>query len=197
MSGLMSVSTVVEKKLPSRSPPATSFAPWSTARLTWSSRRSAAVEEESGPIVVSCERRVAGLDGGQRGGELLQERLVQLVDDDEPLGGVAGLAGVLQARADRRLDGGVEVVGAQQDERIRAAELEHDLLEVASGDLGHGRAGALGAGQRHAAHARVGDHVRDLVVGRVDVDVGVRRGTRPRGRSAPSPRPTPGTAARA
>ena len=43
----------------------------------------------------------------------------------------------------------VEVVGAEQDERVGAAELEHDLLQVAAGDLGDGGAGALGAG-----HAR-------------------------------------------
>ena len=51
----------------------------------------------------------------------------------------------------------VEVVGAEHDERVGAAELEHDLLQVAPGDLGDGGAGALGAGERHAPHARVGD----------------------------------------
>ena len=49
----MSVSTVGSKKLPSRSPPATSFAPLSTARCTCSSSRSVAVEDDSGPISVS------------------------------------------------------------------------------------------------------------------------------------------------
>ncbi len=57
----MSVSTVAEKKFPSRSPPVTSVAPWSTARLTWSSRRSLAVAEDSGPIVASGELGSSGL----------------------------------------------------------------------------------------------------------------------------------------
>ena len=42
----------------------------------------------------------------------------------------------------RRIDGGVEIVGAEQDERVRAAQLENDLLQVAPGDLGDGRARA-------------------------------------------------------
>ena len=67
---------------------------------------------------------------------------------------------------------GVQVVGAQHDERVGAAELEDDLLQVAARDLGDGGARALGAGQRNALHAWVGDDVRDLLVGRVDVDVG-------------------------
>ena len=80
---------------------------------------------------------------------------------------------VLSSRASAAaVDRLVEVVGAEQDERVRAAELEHDLLQVAAGDLGDGGAGALGAGDRDAVHARVGDHPLDLLVGRVDVLVG-------------------------
>ena len=171
----MSVRTVVEKKLPSRSPPVTRVAPCSTARLTWSSRRSLAASEDSGPIGGVRRAGILRLDRRERGRELLEERLVELVDHDEALRRVARLAGVLEPRAHGRLDGGVEVVGAQEDERIRASELEHDLLEVAPGDLGDRGAGALRSGQRHAAHARVADHPLDLLVGRVDVDVGVRR----------------------
>ncbi len=51
----MSVRTVVSKKLPSRPPPATSFAPCSVARLTCSSSRSVAAAEDSGPSAVSAE----------------------------------------------------------------------------------------------------------------------------------------------
>jgi hypothetical protein len=72
-------------------------------------------------------RRVAGLDCGERGRQAGDEGLVEVVDDDEPLGGVARLAGVLDPRGHRRGDDGVEVVAAEQDERIGAAELEHDL----------------------------------------------------------------------
>ena len=62
-----------------------------------------------------------------------------------------------------------DVVGAEHDERVRAAHLEHDLLQVAAGDLGDRGTGPLGAGDRHAVHARVGDDPLDLVVRRVDV----------------------------
>ena len=84
---------------------------------------------------------------------------------------VARLAVVVQARLDGGLHGAVEVVGRQQDERVGSAELERDLLEVASGDLGDRGAGALRAGDRHALHAPVGDDGRRLLVGRVDVRV--------------------------
>jgi hypothetical protein len=105
-------------------------------------------------------------------GELLEELVVELVDDDEPLGRVAGLAGVVEPGFGRRLGRPVEVFRAEQDERVRAAELQHDLLQVAPGDLGDSAAGPLGAGDRDAVHARVGDHPLDLLVGRVDVLVG-------------------------
>jgi hypothetical protein len=48
--------------------------------------------------------RVARLHGADRRCELLQEGLVELVDDDESLAGVAGLPGVLQPGFDGRLD---------------------------------------------------------------------------------------------
>ena len=102
-------------------------------------------------------RRVARLRPGERGGELLQELVVELVDDDEPLGGVAGLAAVVQPRRHRGIDRRIQVVGVQQDERVGPAELQHHLLQVASRDLGDGGAGALGTGQRDALHPRVGD----------------------------------------
>jgi hypothetical protein len=52
----------------------------------------------------------------------------------------------LSIRARRVLDRLVEVVGAEDDERVGAAHLEHDLLQIPAGDLGDGGAGALGAG---------------------------------------------------
>ena len=45
----------------------------------------------------------------------------------------------------------------QDDERIAAAELEHRLLELVSRLLGHFAAGALAAGERDRANARIGD----------------------------------------
>ena len=68
-----------------------------------------------------------------------------------------------------------EVVGTEQDERVRATQLEYDLLQVAPGDLGDGGTGPLGAGQRDAAHPAVGDGPLDLLVRGVDVGVGPGR----------------------
>ena len=67
---------------------------------------------------------------------------------------------LLEPGGDRGVDGGVQVVGAEHDERVGAAELEHDLLQVPAGDLGHRGAGPLRAGQRDALDARVGDDRR-------------------------------------
>ena len=85
--------------------------------------------------------------------------------------GVARLARVVDPRGDGVLDRLVEVVGAEDDERVGAAELEHDLLQIPAGDLGDGGAGALGAGDGDAADARIGDHPLDLLVRGVDVHV--------------------------
>ena len=108
--------------------------------------------------------RIAGLRRGHLLAELLEEVVVESVRDDEPLSGVAGLPGVVESPGDRGLDRLVHVVGAEQDERVRPAELEHDLLQVAPGDLGDGSAGALGAGQRDAPDPRILDRLLDLVV---------------------------------
>ena len=140
------------------------MAPSATARFTCSSSRSAAATDDSGASPSAFSQHLLG--------ELVQEVVVDALGDDDPLGGVARLPGVLEAAVDRGLHGGVQVVGAQHDERIGAAELEHDLLQVAARDLGDRRARALRAGQRNPLHAWVGDDVRDLLVGGVDVDVG-------------------------
>ena len=50
-------------------------------------------------------------------GEFLDELVVEVVCDDEPLGGVAGLPGVVDPRRDASLDNRVDVVGGKQDER--------------------------------------------------------------------------------
>ena len=135
--------------------------------------------------------------GQQLLGELLGERVVEGVDDDEPLGGVARLAGVLQTGRHGRVDRGAQVVTAQDDEGVGTAELQHHLLQVTPGDLRHGRTGPLRAGQGYALDSRVGDDRRDLLVAGVNVQVDPGRRARlvedlPRSR----PR-TPGTAGRA
>jgi hypothetical protein len=123
--------------------------------------------------------------------------VVELVDDDEPLGGVAGLAGVVEARGDGGLDDRVEVVGASTMNGSEPPSSSTTFFRLPAGDLGDRRAGALRAGHRDALDARVGDDPLDLLVGGVDVDVGALGEAGVVGRSARSPRPTPGTAARA
>ena len=51
----------------------------------------------------------------------------------------------------------VEVGVLEHDERVRAAELEHRLLQRLARGRRHGRAGGLRAGERHAGDAVVGD----------------------------------------
>jgi hypothetical protein len=97
---------------------------------------------------------------------------------DEPLAGVACLAGVLHPGRDGGVDRRVEVVGAQHDERVGPTELQHDLLQVATRGGGHRRSGPLRTGQRDALDARVADDLLDLLVGGVDVDVGTVREAR-------------------
>ena len=82
--------------------------------------------------------------------EALDEGLVEVLGDDQPLGGRAGLAGVLHPAHGRGLDGGAQVVGVEHDERVAAAELEHRLLQVLAGQRADGAARALAAGQGHA-----------------------------------------------
>ena len=98
MSGSMSVRTVGSKKLPLRPPPATTSAPWSIARLTWSSRRSAAAVDDSGPISLSDEVGSPGSTAVSAAVNFSRERLVEVVDHDEPLGGVARLPCVVETR---------------------------------------------------------------------------------------------------
>ena len=167
---MIPVSTVDGKKFSFRSPSSATSAPCSIARSSWSWRRSAAVSTTAAPSR-SPRRRIAGLDRRHLLRELREEVVVELVGDDEPLGRVAGLAGVVEAGVGRRLDGLVEVA-AEQDERVGPAHLEHDLLQVAAGDLGDGRAGPLGAGHRDPAHPRVGDRLGDLLVGGEDRLIG-------------------------
>src|SRR5438552_4283085 len=63
------------------------------------------------------------------------------VHNDEPLCGDARLAVVLIPRADCGGRGQMEIRVAEDDERIRSAELEHRLLKRATGELRDARAG--------------------------------------------------------
>jgi hypothetical protein len=77
----------------------------------------------------------------------------------------------IEAGVEGRLDGGLEIVGRENDERVGAAEFEDDLLEVASGCLGDDRSRALRAGEGDPDDSRVGDGPRDLGLGGIHVGV--------------------------
>ncbi len=64
---------------------------------------------------------VAYADGFHLGDEAGFEGVVDLVGDDEALGGDAGLAGVDEAGADGGFDGEIEVGGGHDDEGVAAA----------------------------------------------------------------------------
>jgi hypothetical protein len=88
------------------------------------------------------------------------------------LGRVARLAGVVQSRGHRGCGGGVEVSGAQQDERVGPAKLQNHLLHVASGDLRNRCTGGIRACEGDAVDPGIPDHSRDLLVAGIHVDVG-------------------------
>ena len=133
---------------PTASPPASTFAPFATASRTRS--------------LTSCERglvdqraddrvglvRVAGLQAlrllGEPRAELVRDRAL----DDELAGRHADLALVHEGAERGRVDGVVEVGVREDDERVEAAELEHDALQVPARRLrelaaGRGRAGEV------------------------------------------------------
>ena len=67
---------------------------------------------------------VADAEARRGGDEALGEGVGDGVYDDEALGGDAALAGVLEARPDADLGGGVEVGVFEDDEGVGAAQLE-------------------------------------------------------------------------
>jgi hypothetical protein len=67
--------------------------------------------------VARRERREAIAHAGHEHG-------VVLVEHDEALGRHAALAHVLEAAPDRRIDGALQVLGVEHDERVAAAEVE-------------------------------------------------------------------------
>ncbi len=112
-----------------------------------------------------CQRRrvverIAGLQLGHRRLELRQELVGNLVDDDDALRGHTALAAVENAAVHRPLHRLVEVTVGQRDECVRPAQFHGGFLEVPARPGGHDRAGALAAGQRHAADALVVDQQR-------------------------------------
>ncbi len=120
----------------------------------------AAQRTQHGPLVVG----VAGHDDGHLLGELGGELVVQAVDDDEALRRIAGLPVVVEAAIECGIDHRIQIIGGEQDERVGAAEFEHDLLQVPARLLRDRHTCPLGTGEGDPADPRVGDRLRDLVV---------------------------------
>ena len=114
--------------------------------------------------------------------ELPFERLRDLVDHDEALRRDAGLSVVDDARPHAGLDRGVEIGARHHDERIAAAQFEHDLLEMTARLARDVGAGEFTSGQRHRRDARIGHelrHARDVDEQRLERRrAGSRRGGR-------------------
>ena len=83
--------------------------------------------------------------------------------DDEALGGDAGLAVVDDAGLHGGGDGGVEIGAGHDDERIAAAEFEHNFLDALGGRDSDFDAGLLAAGERGGDHARIVQDGVDLL----------------------------------
>ena len=91
----------------------------------------------------------------QRGGEPFGDRAL----DDNPPGRHADLA-LVQVRAERGgVDRVVEIGVGEDDQRVLAAQLEHDPLQVTAGSLGQLAAGGRRAGEVDPPHARVLDEL--------------------------------------
>ena len=88
--------------------------------------------------------------------------VVDLVGDEEALGGDAGLAGVDAAGFDGGFDGDVEVGGGHDDEGVAAAEFEDGFFDEPSGLGGDGAASGLAAGDGDGGDALVGEDGFDL-----------------------------------
>ena len=103
---------------------------------------------------------------------LTRRRLQVLVDPvlrDHARGGGAALAGGAERRPDDPLDREVEVGVVEDDDRVLAAELEVDVLEVVSGVPHHLHPGLARAGKRDHGHVRVLDEpVADRTTAAVD-----------------------------
>jgi len=136
-------------------------APASTLAVTWSWSVSRNRGLACGPTSVD------GSDGQRLGlvDESVDERVVDVVDDDEPLGGDTRLAAVLVACPRAAFGGRLEIGVLEHDERVAPAEFEDGLFQLIAGCRRHGAAGRTTAGQRRRLDAVVGDDVVDEVRG--------------------------------
>src|SRR5207253_3531796 len=101
--------------------------------------------------------RIADFQSRHPRAEALLEFAGDLLVHDEPLGGDAALAGVLDPRRHRDLDCLVEIGAGQHEERIAPAQLENGLLELRAGSLAEAASGPVAAGERRGDDARILD----------------------------------------
>ena len=104
------------------------------------------VSSRQRPDLVLAIHWVADLERSDRAREPRLELIGDRLFDDESLGCDAALAVVLVARPARHRRRRVEVCVGENDERVRAAELEHGLLERSARRLGDRHPGLLGTG---------------------------------------------------
>src|SRR6267143_3711278 len=107
--------------------------------------------------------RVADLQRAHPLDETLLELRGDLLVDDEPLGGDAALARVLDAGGDAHLDGLVEVGAGQHDEGIASPQLQHRLLHLRACDAAQAPARRVASRQGGGDDARVLDDLLHLV----------------------------------
>src|SRR5205814_8690260 len=93
----------------------------------------------------------------------LREVVVDALVHDEPLRGDATLPGVLDARLDGDLRRLLQIGAREHDERVRAAQLQHDFLEIAACRLADAPAGAFASGERGGGNPRVLEQLSDAV----------------------------------
>jgi len=104
------------------------------------------VSSRQRPDLVLAIHRVADLERGDGACEPRLELIGDRLFDDESLGRDAALSVVLVACPARHRRRHVEVCVGENDERVRAAELEHGLLEGFARRLGDRHPGLLGTG---------------------------------------------------
>ena len=136
MSGVTPESTVgleVPARALHRPRPRAPPRPGSRASSIWPSSSARCASVTMGPTWVAGSKGSPTTSASMAAVNRRQELVGHRLDHDEALGGDAGLAVVLHAGGHRRPHGVVEVGRGQHDEGVRAAELEHALLQGVPG----------------------------------------------------------------
>jgi hypothetical protein len=112
-----------------------------------------------------CTVFIAGLQSIGLGGELLRELVGDRPFDEHLSCGHADLPLVEERAEGRRVHRVLEVGVRKDDDRVVAAELEHDPLQVPAGRLGELATDVRGAGEVDSAHRRMRDELVADVAG--------------------------------